>query len=202
MRGAAGCPNAAGGLGHGGAIKHGSDKTNLKIYQDGTLVKTHDWLSTSIANLPTTTSTYTFDLSAERDADIYRLSTRVHSVWQVKSAPADPARIDQMAVLQLDYNIDTDLAGDARGGSQSLRVTPGHLPNAVGAGKIEGTTLSVSYDDGATWKPAQLRQDGTSGAWTASYDAPHHGYVSLKAEAWDDAGNRVSQEVIRAYGLK
>ncbi|MER5395987.1 hypothetical protein [Streptomyces sp. NPDC002599] len=70
----------------------------------------------------------------------------------------------------------------------------------MGAGKIQGATLSVSYDDGTTWKP--VKATGRSDTWTACYDAPHHGYVSLKAEGWDDAGNRITQEVIRAYGLK
>ncbi|MET9409045.1 hypothetical protein ABZX90_25265 [Streptomyces sp. NPDC002935] len=58
----------------------------------------------------------------------------------------------------------------------------------------------MSYDDGATWTPA--RTSGKSRSWSACYDAPHHGYVSLMAEGWDDPGNRITQEVIRAYGLK
>jgi hypothetical protein len=79
------------------------------------------------------------------------LSPRTHTVWQVKSNPVtDPTKIDQMAVLQTDYGIDTDLAGDARGGQQALTLTPHHLKGSVGAGKIQGVTLSVSYDDGAT----------------------------------------------------
>jgi Subtilisin-like serine proteases len=70
----------------------------------------------------------------------------------------------------------------------------------VVAAPLQGATLAVSYDDGATWTP--VGTDGKSGTWTARYDAPRHGYVSLKAEGWDDAGNRIIQEVIRAYGLK
>ncbi|MEU6662971.1 hypothetical protein [Streptomyces sp. NPDC046821] len=58
----------------------------------------------------------------------------------------------------------------------------------------------MSYDGNATWRPVKL--SGKSGIWSARYDAPHHGFVSLKTEGWDDAGNHISQEVIRAYGLK
>ncbi|MCX5008188.1 hypothetical protein OHB05_37070 [Streptomyces sp. NBC_00638] len=187
--------------GHGGTMDHGSDKRSLKVYQDGTLIKTTDWQSVTIARPPATTPVHTLDLSAERDADTYRLSTRTHTVWQVKSDPVtDPKKIDRMALLQMDYGVDTDLAGDARGGRQTLRLAPHHLEDAAGAGQIQGATLSVSYDDGATWTP--IRTDGKSGTWTARYDAPRHGFVSLKAEGWDDAGNRITQEVIRAYGLK
>ncbi|MFF3883798.1 hypothetical protein [Streptomyces sp. NPDC001914] len=122
-------------------------------------------------------------------------------MWQVTSDPVtDPNVIDRVAVLQMDYDVVTDLAGDARGGLQALRLTPHHLEGAAGAGKIKGAALSVSYDDGASWTPVKVI--GRSGTWTALYKAPHDGFVSLNAEGWDDAGNRITQEVIRAYGLK
>ncbi|MET8101308.1 S8 family serine peptidase [Streptomyces sp. NPDC005236] len=193
-------PWSDGVAGHGGVMQTG-DKLSLKVYQDGILRKTTTSQAANLYPVPTTPSVYTFDLTAERAADTYRLSTRTHSVWQVRSDPVtDPTKIDRMAVLQMDFGIDTDLAGDARGGRQTLRLTPRHLDGAEGAGKIQGATLSVSFDDGATWKP--VTATGKSGTWSACYDAPHHGYVSLRAEGWDDVGNRISQEVIRAYGLK
>ncbi|KAB1990687.1 S8 family peptidase [Streptomyces triticiradicis] len=190
------------GDGHGGVIQsNGPAKVSLKVYQDGTLLKTSNTSAANFTNPPAVPSVYTLDMTAERDADTYRLSPRTHTVWQVRSDPVtDPTVIDRVAVLQMDYDVVTDLAGDARGGRQTLRLTPRHLDGAAGAGKIQGAALSVSFDDGATWKP--VRTTGKSGTWTARYLAPHHGYVSLKAEGWDDAGNRIDQEVIRAYGLR
>ncbi|MFG2559119.1 S8 family serine peptidase [Streptomyces sp. NPDC048496] len=191
------------GDGHGGVIQQGFDNTkvSLKTYQGGTLLRTSNSSAVNIINPPTTPSVYTFDMTADRDAATYGLSPHTHTVWQVKSDPVtDPKVMDRMAVLQMGYDVATDLAGNAGGGRQTLRLTPHHLENAAGAGKIQGATLSVSYDDGATWQPVEL--SGESGSWTAGFDAPHKGFVSLKAEGWDDAGNRVSQEVIRAYGLK
>jgi hypothetical protein len=61
-----------------------------------------------------------------------------------------------------------------------------------------GATLQVSTDDGRTWQSADLSR--ADAGWTAAFDAPNHGYVSLRATAWDSAGNKVTQEVIRAYG--
>ncbi|MFF2365453.1 S8 family serine peptidase [Streptomyces sp. NPDC058122] len=191
------------GDGHGGVIQSGYDNTkvNLKAYQDGTLLRSINSSAVTLTRPPTVPSVYTFDLTADRDAAVYRLSSHTHTVWQVKSDPVtDPTVIDRMAVLQMGYGVDTDLAGDARGGRQTLRLTPHHLEGAAGAGKIQGATLSVSYDDGTTWQEVEV--SGRSGTWTGHFDAPREGYVSLKAEGWDDAGNRVSQEVIRAYGLK
>ncbi|MFF3446240.1 S8 family serine peptidase [Streptomyces sp. NPDC002667] len=190
------------GEGHGGVVQsNGPAKVSLAVYQDGTLLKTVGSSALTISRPPTTPSVYTLDMTADREADTYRLSPHTHTVWQVKSDPVtDPTVIARVAVLQMDYGVDTDLAGDARGGRQTLRLTPHHLAGAAGAGKIQGATLSVSYDDGTTWTPVETK--GKSGTWSACYEAPHHGYVSLRAEGWDDAGNRITQEVIRAYGLK
>jgi hypothetical protein len=61
-------------------------------------------------------------------------------------------------------------------------------------------TLQLSYDDGATWQRPTLER-GPDGGWQAEVRYPRADFVSLKATAWDDAGNRVEQEIIRAYGL-
>ncbi|PKT74798.1 peptidase S8 [Streptomyces populi] len=194
-------PWADSGAGQHAGVMQDGDTISLKVYQDGVLKKTSTSQAATLYPAPTTPSVYTLDLTAERDADTYRLSTRTHTVWQVKSDPVtDPTKIERMAVLQMDYGVDTDLANNARGGRQTLRLTPRHLEDAAGAGTVQGATLSVSYDDGATWRPVKVT--GKSGTWTGSYDAPRHGFVSLRAEGWDDAGNRIDQEVIRAYGLK
>ncbi|WP_328557548.1 S8 family peptidase [Streptomyces sp. NBC_00358] len=190
------------GTDHGGYMQDGNDSLDFKVYQDGELVKTSAWASATLYPVPAVPSTYTLDLRAERDPGAYRLSPRTHSVWKVRSAPVtDPMKIDRMALMQLDYAVATDLAGDARGGRQSLGLTGSHLPDAAGAGRVVGATLAVSYDDGRHWRPVRLDRTA-AGHWTARFDAPHHGFVSLKARTWDDAGNSVTQEVTRAYGLK
>jgi hypothetical protein len=195
-------PWADGSAGHAGYIVDGAgDTRQMTVYQDGVLVATSDWASATLYPIPTVPSTYTLDLTASRDPSVYRLSPRTHTIWTVKSAPvAHPDDLDLMPVLQLDYRVDTDLAGNASGGGQSIGLTASHLPGAVGAGAIAGATLAVSYDDGTTWQPVPLTAAGTG--WAASFTAPRIGYVSLKATAWDSVGNRVEQEVIRAYGLK
>ncbi|MDX6312731.1 MAG: hypothetical protein QOF44_2195 [Streptomyces sp.] len=190
------------GVDHGGYMQDDQNTTKLKIYQDGKLIKTSDWAMASLYPVPTVPSTYTLDLDASRDPATYRLSPHTHSVWTVTSAPVDdPARIDRMALMQLDYKVDTDLAGNARGGRQRIGLSAAHLPDAAGAGRIAGSTLAVSYDDGATWHRVSLTK-AAGGGWTAEFTAPDHGYVSLKATAWDTAGNSISQEITRAYGLK
>ncbi len=195
-------PWADGGAYHAGYIQDGGgDTKQMKVYQDGTLVSTSDWASGFLYPIPAGPATYTLDLVASRDPAVYRLSPRTHTVWTVKSVPAAPGELDLMPVLQLDYRVGADLAGDVPGGRQSIGLTASHLDGAVGAGRIAGAALSVSYDDGATWRPVPLA-GSKGGDWTASFVAPRNGFVSLKARAWDSAGNAVTQEVIRAYGLR
>jgi len=189
------------GSDHGGYMQDGTDTLLLKAYQDGRLVKTSAWPSMYLYPLPTVPSKYTFDLQADRDPTLYRLSPKTHTVWNVMSAPVtDPMAIALMAFMQLDYQLATDLSGDTQGGRQTIDLSASHLPGAVGAGAIAGGSLAVSYDDGATWRPVGLEQTAT-GRWTARFDAPARGFVSLKASAWDSAGNSITQEVTRAYGL-
>ncbi|WP_433364675.1 S8 family serine peptidase [Actinoplanes sp. CA-142083] len=188
-------PWADGGADHAGYLQDGDTK-QMKVYEDGKLVSTSDWASASLYPIPAGPATYTMDLVASRDPAVFRLSPRTHTVWTVKSLPVGPGKVELMPVLQLDYRVGADLSGNVPGGRQSIGLTASHLPGAVGAGKIAGATLSVSFDDGVTWRPAAL----TGG--TASFMAPRNGYVSLKARAWDSAGNAVTQEVIRAYGLR
>ncbi|MEU2630212.1 S8 family serine peptidase [Kitasatospora sp. NPDC007106] len=189
------------GTDHGGIMVDDANTVTLKAYQDGELVKTSAWPSLYLDTVPDRPVTYTLDLKAERDPALYRLTPRTHSMWTVRSAPVtDPYEIDVMALLQLDYQLSTDLAGNRPGGRQTVGLSASHLPGAAGTGAVTDGTLAVSYDDGATWHPAALERTAT-GHWTARFDAPSRGFVSLRATARDSAGNRVTQEVIRAYGL-
>ncbi|MFD2355832.1 hypothetical protein ACFSTC_51020 [Nonomuraea ferruginea] len=56
-----------------------------------------------------------------------------------------------------------------------------------------------------TWAPADVRR-GRGGAYTVSAKYPRlsatKGAVSLRAEGWDAAGNRVTQTTLRAFTLR
>ncbi len=179
------------------------DSLRFEVSANGQSLKVVEgWASTYLEEVPAETVTYTLDLRASRDPAVYAHSTRTHTTWQVVSPPvANPDDLDLMALLQLDYDVDTDLAGAARGGRQEVRLRASHLAGARGAGAIRGATFEVSYDDGATWRSVPLDRTA-AGGWTARFSAPRSGAVSTRTTAWDAAGNRITQEVIRAYGLR
>lgn len=62
-------------------------------------------------------------------------------------------------------------------------------------------SLDVSYDDGVTWRSAELRHSATG--WHTRLDAPRTArFVTLRAGAVDTRGNSVRQNITRAFGLK
>ncbi|MET8151211.1 S8 family peptidase [Actinoplanes sp. NPDC049668] len=192
-------------LEHGGNLEWGSVPTNLKLYQGGTLLHENK-LSSSLQwkAVPAGTLPYHLVLDASRPAEQWRLSTRTHTEWDFVSSSNDSEKFEPMALLQLEYRLDTDLHGDARAGrTEEIRVKP--VPQAGGGpstGNVTAVTLEVSYDDGTTWQPVTLRKGG--GWWNGALRLPRQpgGYVSVRATGTTDAGFAIKQEIIRAYGLR
>ncbi|MFG1942186.1 S8 family serine peptidase [Nonomuraea sp. NPDC048826] len=93
----------------------------------------------------------------------------------------------------------------AAGRKHTFQLEAYHGPSPAKMPAIAGVKLWTSTDDGATWKPADLRR-GRDGSYTVSVTYPAYratkGAVSLKAEAWDAAGNRVKQTTLRAFELR
>jgi hypothetical protein len=185
------------GTDHGGSMQDGTDERLFQVWQDGALMYTSQWPAAYFTPSTEGPTTFVADLRASRDPAVYRLTTATHTRWTVHAAPvADPSRVDLLPLLQLDYTVDTDLAGDARPGRQSLGVRAVHLPGVVGAGKATVSSVAVSYDDGATWRPVPVS------AGVVRFTPPRGAaFVSLRVTASDTAGNAIEQEVIRAYGL-
>ncbi|MEV5610546.1 S8 family serine peptidase [Streptomyces sp. NPDC052225] len=132
----------------------------------------------------------------------WRLGGTGHTEWTVRSArPAGDASVF-LPLINLGFDVDTDLAGDVRAGSRiPVGLYARYVADAVGTGTIGGGSLQVSYDDGATWSKVALSGDRTS--WTGTLDVPRGAKsVSLRASAKDDKGASVTQELIRAVGVK
>lgn len=185
-------------LEHGGYMEWGEVPTHLKLYQGGKLLHENEvgadlqWEEVPAGTLP-----YRLVLDASRPAEQWRLSTRTHTEWDFVSSSNDADDFVPFALLQLDYQLETDLRGDVKGGTtQRIGVRAGPQPGGTGTGRVTSLTLDVSYDDGATWRKVILH----NGA--GSLKLPKHGYISVRASAATDTGWRISQEIIRAYGLR
>ncbi|MFJ2022353.1 S8 family serine peptidase [Streptomyces sp. NPDC087897] len=148
---------------------------------------------------------YQLDLDVKRTSPEGTLSRATSTRWSF-TAPR-PAEGEQslLPLLQLDYDVATDLRGAAPGSrSFAFGVSARHQDGLTGR-SVKGMEVSVSYDDGGHWRPATTSHRG-HGAYRVQVTHPSTsrtgGYVTLRVRAWDDAGNEVTQKIERAYALR
>ncbi|MEU2249235.1 S8 family serine peptidase [Streptomyces sp. NPDC019224] len=109
-----------------------------------------------------------------------------------------------LPVILLGYDLGVDGANTARAG-RALPVRISTLrPDGYQGPRVTGMRVEASYDDGATWSDfvqPRVRPDGSA---TAVLHHPRTGaeHVTLRVTAWDDAGSRTQQTVVRAYALR
>ncbi|MFI6643912.1 S8 family serine peptidase [Streptomyces sp. NPDC050504] len=148
---------------------------------------------------------YQLDLDVKRTSPGSTLSRATSTRWSFTAPRPPEGKESLLPLLQLDYDVATDLRGSAPGsGPFAFGVSARHQDGLTGRA-VKGVQVSVSYDDGAHWRSAK-----TSGRGDGSYrvqvthppTARTGGYVTLRVRAWDDAGNEVTQEIQRAYALR
>ncbi|MDX2847763.1 S8 family serine peptidase [Streptomyces sp. PA03-3a] len=187
--------------GHAGVTWADGDTSKISLYQgDELLGEDYNERIVTAEELSPDPRPYRIVVEGERNLPDRPYSTRTRSEWGFVSSTTDYTTLTPLPLVQLDYAVATDLSGKAQRRT-GLTVTASHLKGAAGAGAIRTVTLEVSYDDGATWRKATLRQSGNG--WKAQLDAPSRArFASLRTTARDSKGNSVSQTLIRAFGVK
>ncbi|MHA5054862.1 S8 family peptidase [Streptomyces sp. SD15] len=174
----------------------------LKLYQGDTLVKETSRYQFAMTVPGLGAGPLPYRLVSENDRDTWSgpYSTSTRTEWGFTSRAGAAGELAQMPLIQLDYAVDTDVAGKT-GRHADLTLTASHLSASTGTAAIRTVGLEVSYDDGATWHTARLQHSGNS--WRTSLDAPRAArFVTLRATARDAGGNSVDQRITRAFGLK
>ncbi|MFD9460505.1 S8 family serine peptidase [Streptomyces sp. NPDC060027] len=182
-----------------------SDDTGMtqftEVYQDGVLVDEGKSSAGYVWDAPADEHTYKVVTDTTLDPERWKLSTRGHTEWTVRSAATPEDHYTFLPLLNLGYDIDTDLTGDVRGGKVPVSLYAEYVAGAPDTGTIGGGRLEVSYDDGKTWKAVPLT--GGNARWKGTLSVPHGAeFVSLRASARDDQGGTVSQETVRAVGVR
>ncbi|MEU6076954.1 S8 family serine peptidase [Micromonospora sp. NPDC047074] len=107
-------------------------------------------------------------------------------------------------LIQLTYGLDLALDDTAEAGRPFAFTVRPWQPGQADPAPVAGVTVRVSYDDGRHWADARLRRQH-DGSFSAQVRHPRldrtTGAVTIRTEAWDTAGNRVVQQIDRAYGL-
>ncbi|MFJ8925408.1 S8 family serine peptidase [Streptomyces sp. NPDC102364] len=138
----------------------------------------------------------------ELDPAVWGIRSTSHSEWTFRSGTTPDDTYTFLPLINLNYDIDTDLAGKVRSGKRlPIDLSAEYVKDAAGTGTIGGGTLKVSYDDGKTWKAVFLT--GRGAAWKGTLNVPRDATsLSLRATAKDDKGGSVSQEIVRAAAVK
>jgi hypothetical protein len=144
------------------------------------------------AELATYRLAYAVDLPAP-----FQLSQHMESVWTFTSSAAQQ---NEQPLTSIGFRPDLGLDNSARAGSVvAVPLTFAQQPAAAG---VKSASVSVSFDEGATWRPVPTAN--LAGTYTAAVWHPRDtsGFVSLRATAVDAKGNTVTTTVLRAYRVK
>jgi subtilisin family serine protease len=141
---------------------------------------------------------YKLELTTERADEEWAWGTSTRTVWDFGSAKQSEDKATALPMLQVDYDVPVDLTGRVAARSHVIGLT---VRQQDGYAEPRSTSLQaeVSFDEGTTWK--RIVPVGADGKYRAVVPAGE-GTVSLRVHAADNAGNKVEQTVIRAYGLR
>ncbi|MFE1859770.1 S8 family serine peptidase [Streptomyces anandii] len=172
------------------------------LYTDGRLTDRRPDSTAYAWDAPAGEHTYRLVTDTALDAGRWRLAARGHTEWTFRSSAAPQDRWTTLPLINLAFDLGTDLAGDVRaGGRLGVGLHAEYVAGAAGTGTVGGGRLEVSYDEGAIWRPVALT--GRDATWRGTLTVPRGAAsVSLRASAGDDRGGSVRQEVIRAVGVR
>ncbi|MEJ3748600.1 hypothetical protein WEI85_35635 [Actinomycetes bacterium KLBMP 9797] len=168
----------------------------IRLHRDGELVGEVLDFSFGEFPVPAEPGRYRLEISATRGKP-HQLSTEISTAWTFDSGHVEGDAPVALPLSAVRFTPALDDRNAAPGGTPyPVPVVVSPQPGSA-AGALAELAMEVSYDDGATWRPAEVRR----GVALLRHPAGP-GYVSLRATATDRGGNRVTQTVVRAYRLR
>jgi hypothetical protein len=190
------------------------------LYRDNTKLFDQDgFFGAAVTDIPATPSTYRGVLDVDvSGANTFSQATKTHTEVTVKYSPtasgaplpttdacvglagSTPCQI--LPALTLDYQLAVDKSNTSHSPVQTLGLRVGHVSyDGVGShSPITSATVSVSFDNGATWHPATVA--GFAGHYVALWRNPASGgSPELRVTATDAAGDAITQTITNAYTI-
>ncbi len=183
--------------GHSGSSAGPSDGA---LYRDG--VKVADLFGGfGDLTVPAQEAAYRLEVNTSNGADgSGRLSTATSSVWTFRSGHTDGAR--PLPLLSPGYDIPVSITNAVDPVRAVPVVVRASVPGATV--RLDQARLSVSYDEGATWRPVpvlRLPHGTLAGVLPPAGSRVTGGYAALRLDLTDSDGNTLEQTVYRAYRL-
>lgn len=183
----------------GGTLWGADVNLRVRVWQDGELI--HDEGGDAYPAVPEGGADYRMLLESTPDDPPYRLATSVTGEWRFRARSGEPDG-ERPPLLDTRWDVRGLTPAGSAPGTTRVRVTAAHQDGAYDTSAVKGARLWWSTDDGDTWHSARTTRLG-AGVYDATVRAGAGAtHVSLKVEAWDAAGGRVSKEVVRAYAVR
>ncbi|RSS41000.1 hypothetical protein EF906_15530 [Streptomyces sp. WAC08241] len=183
-------PLLADGEGHAGSTRYTSATSAL--YRDGVEVgRNDDPLSGSQPfTVGAADAEYRLTASVERPADVAAASTRVDAGFTFRSKQV--AATTALPVSTVRFAPPVDLASRLPAGVPVL--VPVTVQGAAAGGNLKALAVSVSHDDGKSWKSVEVR-----GGRISVKSPPKGGGIALSAEVTDKQGNTSTLTIHNAW---
>jgi hypothetical protein len=154
------------------------------------------------ADVPADAADYKVTLDAKREDSFWLYSTQIHSSWTFKSKGGDD-EVMPLVLADLDVPQADDLNRVPTGKPVTVTLGLRHQAGSGSTAKFTAASLELSYD-GTTWTNLPLTKTANGRyTTTVTHPATQAGHApSLRLTATDANGNKLSQQITKAYGLK
>jgi subtilisin family serine protease len=177
------------------------DLGGTELLADGVSLGEYGWFGQGNWDVPAEASelelVYKLD-HWQRNGYVWESPTDAETRWRWRSSSADAGK--PLPLLFPDYDLDVD-AND-----RAPKVADYPITVTVGAGewyrpgKLTSARVWASYDDGATWVDAPVKNTGSKVVASVDNTAATD-FVTLKVELTDANGKSVTQTLRRFYGI-
>jgi hypothetical protein len=147
----------------------------------------------------TGTATYTLEVEAGHNLPWMNYARQVTGSWTFTSTKPSPGTYTPLSLVAPRVTGAFDLNGNAPAGSSFPLV----VRSESGTPSLTNVELSISYDDGVTWRALTLTPD--SGDYKATAPLPNvaSGYASLRVKATGgEPTSTADLTILRAFGIK
>jgi subtilisin family serine protease len=168
------------------------------LLRDGEVIGEHPYDGRGWFDTVPERAEYTLRTTTSRPSD--RLSTAISAEWAFTSEHSGEEAV-ALPLPAVRFAPDLDDRNAAPAG-KSFTIPLYVQRNGGGeVGTVSKPVVEVSYDDGATWRPATVKRD--RGGWRATVHHPAGAeFVSLRSSVTDPDGNSQRQTITRAYALE
>lgn len=194
-------PADGGGIGTSGTEEPG-DRVTATLYRNGTTLTDLNTAWTDV-EVPTEPANYRLELRTSRTTPDWDYATKTTTTWSFRSSPTD--KPTALPLLQLDYAAPVDAHNTVKGTGYYGVIISARAQDGAPAPHHPKMRVEISYDDGRTWRTANVRTHGQN-CVRATLNRPSHSggtaYATVRVTAHDAAGNSIQQTVHRAWAVR